>query len=231
MRFAFDNLFFFGMALVILGSAFVGFARSYYLAGVFKAPLPNLLVHIIRGGVFSCWILLLIVQTSLVAAGRVDVHRRLGPLGFALACLVVLLGPLVATDQQVRHFAPGEAAIRVRAFFMITLSTMLAFGTLIYFASRNRFNPAAHKRLILIAAIAILDAAFQRWRVPVAWWGERAAALTCTVPLLLLIVSSDYWSTGAVHRATIWASALVVGLQQLRDPLGIPPPGRLSPHG
>ena len=54
-----------------------GNLTSDYLAGVFKAPLPNLLVHI-RGVVFSCWILLLIVQTSLVAAGRVDVHRLLG---------------------------------------------------------------------------------------------------------------------------------------------------------
>jgi len=38
----FDNPFFSAMAVVILVSVFAGFARSYYLAGVFKAPLPNL---------------------------------------------------------------------------------------------------------------------------------------------------------------------------------------------
>jgi hypothetical protein len=92
-------------------------------------------------------------------------------LGFALACLVVMLGLLAATDSLARHFAPGEAGMRVRAFYTVALSTMLAFSTLIYFAFRNRFNPAAHKRLVLIATIAILDAAFQRWHVPVAWWG------------------------------------------------------------
>jgi hypothetical protein len=215
----FDKLFFSGMAVVILASVFVGFAHSYYLAGVFKAPLPNLLIHI-HGVVFSCWILLLIVQTSLVAAGRVDLHRRLGLVGFALACLVVILGLLAATDSLGRHFAPGEAGMRVRAFYTVTLTTMLAFSTLIYFAFRNRFNPAAHKRLILIATIAILDAAFQRWHIPVAWWGERAAALICTIPLLLLIMGYDYWSMGKVHRATIWASVFVVALQQVRDPIG-----------
>jgi len=167
----FDHLFFSAMAVVILASVFVGFARTYYLAGVFKAPLPNLLIHI-HGLVFSCWILLLIVQTSLVAAGRMGVHRRLGLLGFGLACLVLVLGLLAATDQLARHFAPGEAGIRARAFYALTLTVMLAFSTLIYFAFRNRFNPAAHKRLILIATIAILDAAFERWRVPVAWWGS-----------------------------------------------------------
>jgi hypothetical protein len=215
----FDDLFFSGMAAVILASVFVGFAHSYYLAGMFKAPLPNLLVHI-HGAVFSGWILLPIAQTSLVAAGRVDLHRRLGLLGFALACLVVILGLVAATDSLGRHFATGEAGMRVRAFYTVTLSTMLAFATLIYFAYRNRFNPAAHKRFILIATIAILDAAFQRWHVPVAWWGERAAALLCTVPLLLLIMGYDFWSSGKVHRATLWASVFVVVLQQVRDPIG-----------
>ena len=62
---------------------------------------------------FSCWILLLIVQTSLVAAGRVDVHRRLGLLGLRLACLMVVLGLLAATDFQVRHFTTGDLGIRI----------------------------------------------------------------------------------------------------------------------
>jgi hypothetical protein len=121
----FDKLFFSGMAVVILASVFVGFAHSYYLAGVFKAPLPNLLIHI-HGVVFSCWILLLIVQTSLVAADRVDLHRRMGLVGFALACLVVILGLLAATDSLGRHFAPGEAGIRARAFYTVSSSDLTA---------------------------------------------------------------------------------------------------------
>jgi hypothetical protein len=67
----FDNLFFSGMAVVILVSVFVGFAHSYYLAGVFKAPLPNLLVHI-HGAAFSCWIalvaMIVFVRADSVAA-------------------------------------------------------------------------------------------------------------------------------------------------------------------
>jgi hypothetical protein len=59
------------MAVVILVSVFVGFAHSYYLAGVFKAPLPNLLVHI-HGAVFSCWIalvaMIVVVRADSVAA-------------------------------------------------------------------------------------------------------------------------------------------------------------------
>src|SRR5271170_1314777 len=66
-----DNRFFAGMAVVCLLVVFIGFARTYYLAGVFKAPLPNLLVHV-HGAVFSLWILLFITQISLITVQRVD---------------------------------------------------------------------------------------------------------------------------------------------------------------
>jgi hypothetical protein len=110
----YDHLFFTGMVVVILVAVFVGFARSYYLAGVFQAPLPNRLVHI-HGAVFTCWILLLITQTLLVSAGRVDIHRRLGLVGFTLACAMPVLAILAAFDALVRHASRPEA----RAFFAV----------------------------------------------------------------------------------------------------------------
>jgi hypothetical protein len=36
-----DHWFFSGLAILFLVSVFIGFARSYYLAGLFKAPLPT----------------------------------------------------------------------------------------------------------------------------------------------------------------------------------------------
>jgi len=71
-----DDVFFSGMAAVILISVLVGFSQTF-----FRAPLPNLIVHI-HAGVFSLWIILLIVQTSLLTVDRPDLHRRLGLLGF-----------------------------------------------------------------------------------------------------------------------------------------------------
>src|SRR5436853_156487 len=103
----FDHLFFSGMALLLLGTVAIGFARTYYLAGVFRAPLPSPIIHI-HGAAFSCWILLLVTQASLVSAGRVDIHRRLGVAGFLLACLMVILGVLRSEEhtselQSLRH--------------------------------------------------------------------------------------------------------------------------------
>ena len=77
----YEHLFFSGMAVLILGTVALGFAHTYYLAGLFRAPLPSWIIHV-HGAVFSSWIVLLIVQTSLVSVNRVKLHRRLGMVGF-----------------------------------------------------------------------------------------------------------------------------------------------------
>ncbi|HEV2200808.1 MAG TPA: hypothetical protein VGR73_13390 [Bryobacteraceae bacterium] len=220
----YDDLFFSGLAVLFLVYVFIGFARSYYLAGLFKAPLPNTLLHV-HGAVFSLWVLLLIAQTSLVSAGRVDVHRRLGVLGFGLACVMVVLGVLVANDQLLRFAAhppaehPGIEA--VRAFYAIPLGEILMFGTLVYFSFRNRSRPAVHKRLMLIATIVLVEAAVIRWPIFDSFAvAESVIDALYVVPLLLLLMAYDWWSTGRVQVVTLWAGAFAVVGQQARYLIG-----------
>lgn len=211
----FDHLFFSSMTLLMLATVFWGFARTYYLAGVFHAPLPSLIVHI-HGAAFSCWILLLVTQTSLVSTGHVHTHRRLGVAGFLLASLMVILGVLAATDSLVRQ--AGPAGRDPKFFYIIPLTDMLVFGTLIFFAFRARSNPATHKRLILVATTALMIAAIARWPI----WSHRdpVAAARVSYIFLLLLVAYDLWSTRKLHRATVWASAFLIFIQQIRIPIG-----------
>jgi hypothetical protein len=216
----FDRQFFTGMAIAMLVFVFIGFARSYYLAGVFHSrPLPNLLVHV-HGALFTAWILLLVTQTALVAGHRVDLHRRLGLWGVGLAAAMVVVGLLTAVDSEARHFEPGDAGVGTRAFFTVMVSTIVLFGAFVSLCYRNRTNPAAHKRYLLLATITLMDAAFQRFPVGTSWWGAEAAALLCTLPLVAILAAYDYWSIGKVHRVTLWAGALIIALQQVRSPIG-----------
>jgi FtsH-binding integral membrane protein len=210
----FDHFFFSGMALLLLATVFVGFAPTYYLAGVFHAPLPSLIIHL-HGAAFSCWILLLITQTSLVSAGRVDVHRRLGIAGFLLACLMVILGIMAATDTLLRN--SGPLGRDPRSFYIVPLTDMMVFATLIFFAFRARSKPAEHKRLILIATIGLSIAAIAR--LPIAHRNPGNAALLSYI-FLIFMVLYDLWSTHKVQRATIWAGALLVFVQQIRPYIG-----------
>ena len=205
----FEHFFFLSMALAILGVVFYGFARSYYLAGVFRAPLPSLLVHI-HGAAFSLWVLLFLAQTSLVAAGRVNVHRRLGIAGFLLACAMVVLGVLTATGALARGVAlPGMDA---ETFYAVPMLNMLLFATLIFFAFRARFRPVAHKRMILIATIALTPAAFTRW--PSAHLNAQVAFLF-TYIMLSCLAAYDLWSMRRIHRATAWAGGFLILVDQM----------------
>src|SRR5689334_25389644 len=87
--------FYVGMALAMLVTVLVGFSRSFFLRPLFPDwPAPSETIFYVHGAVFTAWILLLVAQTSMVAGGRTDVHRRIGPFGVALALAMVVLGPL-----------------------------------------------------------------------------------------------------------------------------------------
>src|SRR5467141_3909113 len=191
-----DRYFFPAMAILMLGTIFLGFARTYYLAGVFKAPLASWILHL-HGAAFSLWALLLIVQTSLVTAGRVDLHRRLGLVGFGLACSMIILGTLAATDALRRASA---GFMDPKTFFIIPLTDILLIGT-----------------------VALMVAPVARW--PFAFIRQTPLWVTelCTYAFLVLLLVYDVWSTGRVHRVTLWAGALLIVVQRVRLPIGETP--------
>jgi hypothetical protein len=213
-----DDYFFSGMALFILASVFFGFARTYFFAGLWKAPLPNRLIHV-HAIVFSSWIVLFIVQIALVSTKRVRWHRTPGVLGAALAMAVVTLGILAATDSLSRGFSPPGSGIDPRTFYAIPLLQVVVFAGLIIAAFRFRFSPAAHKRLMLIATISLLGPAINRWPLALI---QKVPVLTSAILLgfILMLAAYDFWTLGKVHRATLRAGLTVVISQLLLFPIG-----------
>ena len=106
----------------MLATVFIGFAPTYYLAGVFHAPLPSAIIHI-HGAMFSCWILLLLTQNALISTHRVDVHKTLGIAGFILAAGMIVVGILAATDRLARGSTPPN--FDAYFFYIIPLTDML----------------------------------------------------------------------------------------------------------
>ena len=215
----YDRIFFPSILALILATVFIGFSRTYYLAGMVRAPLPNVLIHV-HGAVFTSWLLMLIVQTGLVSVKRVDLHRRLGLWGFGLACLMVAMGLLAATDSLRRGFAPAGSGLDPRTFYIVPIGDMVLFSLLIWWAYRERRNPAAHKRLIIIATVALLDAAVARWPFAFVQGGHVARDL-CVYAFLVLMIGYDLLTMQKVHKATAWGSVLVIVIQQARVPLGM----------
>jgi hypothetical protein len=96
-----EDRFFVGMSLLLMATVLVGFAKSYFLAGLMRSPLPNKLIHV-HAVFFSCWIVLLIAQASFISTKQFDLHRQVGLLGFCLACGMIVVGVMAATDSMTR---------------------------------------------------------------------------------------------------------------------------------
>jgi FtsH-binding integral membrane protein len=212
----YDHVFFAATVALMVVTVVVGFGPTYYFAGFLRASLPSTIVHV-HAVLFSAWMLLLVTQSILVSAHRVDIHRRLGIAGCVLAIAMVLVGVLAATDSMMR--TPRVPGRDPRVFYIVPLSNMVMFSGLMIFAYRKRRDSAAHKRLILLATTALMLAAVTRWPVAMIHMQTVRATVVSDV-FLLALVAYDVWALRRVHRATMWGGLFVVLVQLIRMPIG-----------
>jgi hypothetical protein len=200
------------MSLVILVIVFVGFMRTFYLSSYFGRPAPSSL-RALHGAVFSAWVVLFAIQTTLIAVGRRDVHRKLGYAGALLAALMVPLGLVLAIDNARQGHAPP--GLQPLPFLIIPVFDMLVFAPLVAAAVYYRRQAAMHKRPMLVATLSLLGAAMARVTgTP----GAGGPPVFFGVPDLLILcgVFYDRRTLGRVHPAYKWGGGLVVGSQVLR---------------
>ena len=213
-----ERVFYTGMAVAFLFIVFAGFARTYYLRPYFVTTPLQPLLHL-HGVVFSAWIILLLVQTALVAAKRTPTHRRLGVAGGVLAALMVLVGTLTAIIRaKVVEVPPGSASPLV--FLTIPLGDMLVFAILVGAGFYYRRRADYHKRLMLLATIAILPAAVAR--LPFDFIQQTGPLAFFGLPDLFVVVclAYDLVSRGRFHRANVAGGLLLVVSHPLRLVVG-----------
>jgi hypothetical protein len=190
-----------------------GFARTYYLKPFFGTPdLPGRIVHF-HGIVMTAWIVLFVVQVSLVAKRQTRLHQRLGILGAGLAALVVIVGVLTALNAAARGHTPGPPAL---AFLIIPLGDMFVFSVLIGLALYFRRKLHVHKRLMLLAAINILTPAIARIPVGFIINGGPLAFFGLTDLCLLACVAFDTFKHRRLHPVFLWGSIFIIAMQPLR---------------
>lgn len=154
--------FYIAISLALIATVFRGFWPSYFgplLSGGVSRPW---IVHL-HGAVFVGWMMLLLAQVSLVASGRVRMHRRVGNVGMAYGALVLAIGLVVSFAAPVLHIRAGEWTIdRAAGFLLLPLVDMVLFAGFFGAAVAYRRRPEIHKRLILAATVALAFAAVAR---------------------------------------------------------------------
>jgi hypothetical protein len=217
-----EHRFFGGTVALIAATIFLGFARSYYLRPLVAPPAVfaerglTPLIHV-HAALFTGWIVLLVAQARLVAARRVDLHRRLGVLGAVLAALMRVSGALTALHGVLRGVAPGGGD--PRRFLVMPLFALLVFAALFVAALQARRTPQAHKRLMLLATIALLPPALARYVIFYLGFGPPVVA-GLSVLFVVPLVAWDLRTLGRLHPATLWGGLVVVGSIPLRLAIG-----------
>jgi hypothetical protein len=227
--------FYFYMALAGAAVAFLGFAPTYWApvaAGKFKA---NLIVHI-HGLLFFSWTLYFVFQTWLAASGRIARHRAVGLIGVSFATAMTIFGTLVAINFMKTAASHGAADGGI-ALAIVPLTGIAFFAIVFTCAIVAVRRPEIHKRLMLLAAISLLDAAVARWFLTflapppgpagvstVSAVGLPPVSVTvepALVAYLLLVVAMifDWRTRGRPHTVYVVGGAVLVLIKVLNVPL------------
>jgi MFS family permease len=214
-----DRAFYTGIAIAAAAAVLVGFSRTFYLRTHFE---PAALATVLRlhGIVFSSWMALFVVQTSLIAARRTATHRRLGWVGAALAGTMVVVGIVAAVFAGRRDIAAGYIDESL-TFFATPVLSMAVFGFFVGTAIVFRGRPETHKRLMLLATVSILDAAIARW--PISGISAPLAYYGLTDAFIAVAILYDFLSRRRVSPVYIWGGLLILTGQCLRGVLGATP--------
>lgn len=195
------------MAIIALAIVVAGFFPTYVtpvMSGTFVAK-PFVHLH---GSVFFLWILMSIVQPYLVTSGNVRMHRRLGVYVGILALMVLIMGVTMAIVSARVDIVNGEN-IRPKAFLLIPLTDMMLFGIFATLGLLNYKRPDYHKRLMLLAVVSILPAAFARLLGNLGLENMLATILIMN-SFVFVGIFHDFRQKRSLHRVYVLGGALLL---------------------
>ena len=185
-----------------------------------------LIVHF-HAAAFVGWMVVLTTQVLLIRTRRHDIHRMLGLAAMGLAAAMVVLGPLTAIVTQRLDFGTPNSD---PSFVAIQFGGIIAFGTLAGAAFLLRKNSPAHKRLILLATLAISDAGFARWLggdfhalLGNGFWPSYAGLYLSTDILILGFGAYDWITRRRLHPAYMIGATWIFALELTENFLDLSP--------
>ena len=212
-----DRGFFTGLAATAAALAFVGFAPTYFLKRWFGTPPVPTVVHV-HGLLMTSWFVLLIVQTSLVAARRTDLHRRFGVVGAVLAVVIVVMTVVMVIIglRLPRGIFAMDATVA-----LVSLGSVAQFAAFGGAALLCRRKPDAHKRLMFIATAVLITASVGRWPIIRVLSGSSAivafAVYAVSDLLVVAMAIHDLVTRRRVPASLLWGGLALVVAQYLQE--------------
>jgi uncharacterized membrane protein YozB (DUF420 family) len=201
-----ERLFGTGLLLIASATIFAGFARTFYLNGVFARRPLSVMVHL-HGIFFSAWFILIFIQIALIARHRVDLHRRLGYGGTVLAASIVVVGYLVAIHAA-RYGSPTiPPGLPGFKFLAVPFFDVLVFGILAGSGLYLRRKPDVHKRLMILATLSVVTPGLAR--IPLEFLRHRDIT---TIFLMGAVLALAYIAWDTLLNKRLHPACLIGGL-------------------
>jgi hypothetical protein len=204
-----------GAAVLLV--ALIGFSPTYYLRSWFDAPSLTVRLHM-HGLVLTLWLVLFIVQSLLIPAGRRSLHRRLGFAGVGLAGAVIVATFMTALESARLDGSRGGITAADRLYSTVVILALFALFVAVGTWFRRR--PDIHKRSMLLATIAIVGPAASRAALLLIGRAVRDPHVIVMSALLLTAVVSDWRTRGRVHWWLLCGALLLIASQLTRRFVG-----------
>jgi hypothetical protein len=240
--------FFVWMAVALALGVLWGFGPTYFLRPFLHTRDISWVVHV-HALVYIGWISLFLVQATLVARNRTDLHRQLGVVGAVWGALVVVVGiwAVFATMRpQIRESWDAVHGVWASSLWLAwsNAGNPIMFGLLFAPAVALRRRVQAHKRLMLLACLTLMNAPMARAfddlgapivlgpfgftspNSPLAKYGPlfipQGFMNVILLPFFVALVAYDLATTKRVHPATIVGGLVLFFFQFLASVLQWP---------
>jgi len=192
----------------------VGFAPSVLARLPQTTPAMHAIV-VAHALLFSSWMALFLVQTSLVATHQVRIHRSLGIAGVVIATVMVVSAPPMAVGLARRGEPSGSDPLM---FMLVIVVDVLLFATFFGSAISFRRRAETHRRLMLLAMTTLLPPAISRWP----WVVRHPAPGVLGILSLFLVapVVADLLARRRPHPISVFGGLAVVVSVPLRFAVG-----------
>lgn len=205
------------LALLLAAFVFTGFGITYFVPMIEGTRPPDSAIVHLHGFAHFAWIVLLVVQSALVNAKNVRLHRSLGLFGIAVATLTATMGVSIMFVSASRTELQGVGPW----VFWLNVTAPPSFAAIFILAIRALKTPKVHRDLILLATIAIIMPGMNR----VYMQGLGIAHFTFVETYLTMdaLVALVLWhqrrTTGTIAPVAWVAAAIVVLPQWLNYPV------------
>ncbi len=185
-----ERLFYFLSSCLLLLIVASGFWH-FYLHGKASdgGPVTQQIVPLVflHGIAMTCWIVLFVVQSSLIVGGNRKLHMSLGVAGAVLAAFLVIVG--VATAIASVHYNPdGYKDIwGARRFLSFMLINILGFGALAGVGLVYKRKPEVHRPMMLLATLFVAGPA-GFFRIPFIFGSIMGVIHTIIAPWVPMLV-------------------------------------------